>query len=63
MLNNYSISTKLTWMNIVVTAAALIVASVGFLAYDQANARAELVTSLSTQAQIIAANQHFCSGF
>jgi signal transduction histidine kinase len=56
MLNNYSISTKLMWMNIVVTAAALIVASVGFLAYDQANARNELVTSLSTQAQIIAAN-------
>jgi signal transduction histidine kinase len=56
MLNNYSISTKLTWMNIVVTAAALIVASIGFLAYDQANARAELVTSLSTQAQIIASN-------
>jgi signal transduction histidine kinase len=56
MLNNYSISTKLTLMNIVVTAVALIVASLGFLAYDQANARAELVTSLSTQAQIIASS-------
>jgi signal transduction histidine kinase len=56
MLNNFSISTKLTWMNIMVTAAALIVASFGFLVYDQANARSELVSSLSTQAQIIAAN-------
>ena len=56
MLNNYSISTKLTWMNIVVTGVALIVASLGFLFYDQANARAALVDSLSTQAQIIASN-------
>jgi signal transduction histidine kinase len=56
LMSDSSISTKLTWMNIVVTGVALIVASVGFLVYDQANARAELVASLSTQAQIIAAN-------
>lgn len=56
MLNNYSISTKLTWMNIVVTASALVVASLAFLAYDQANARGALVSSLSTEAQIIASN-------
>ena len=56
MTNNRSIAAKLTWMNITVTAVALIVASFGFLAYDQSNARSELVGSLSTQAQIIAAN-------
>ena len=56
MLNNFSISTKLIWMNIVVTAVALIVASFGFLAYDESNARAALVESLSTQAQIVALN-------
>lgn len=56
MLNNSSIATKLTWMNIIVTAVALVVASLGFLAYDQSIAREELVTGLSTQAQIIAAN-------
>ena len=56
LLNNLSISSKLTWMNIVVTGVALIVAAIAFLAYDQQNARAELVESLSTQAQMIAAN-------
>jgi signal transduction histidine kinase len=56
MLNRFSISTKLTWMNIAVTGAALIVASLGFLFYDQSNARAELVRNLSTEAQIIASN-------
>ena len=56
MLKRFSISTKLTWMNIVVTGAALIVASIGFLFYDQSNAREELVQSLSTEAQIIASN-------
>jgi signal transduction histidine kinase len=56
MLKSRSISTKLTWMNIAVTAAALIVASVGFLFYDQSIGRSELVTSLSIQAQIIGSN-------
>lgn len=56
MLNNLSISTKLIWMNIVVTGIALIVAAIAFLVYDQGNARAELVENLSTQAQMIAAN-------
>ncbi|ABF39941.1 periplasmic sensor signal transduction histidine kinase [Candidatus Koribacter versatilis Ellin345] len=56
MPTNTSIAAKLTWMNIAVTTVALLVASVGFLFYDQSNARTSLVTSLSTQAQIIAAN-------
>lgn len=56
MTTRATIASKLTWMNIVVTGVALIVASLSFLAYDQANARAALVNGLSTQAQIIAAN-------
>jgi signal transduction histidine kinase len=56
MLNRRSIATKLTWMNIVVTGVALIIASLGFLFYDQQNARDELVKNLSTEAQIIASN-------
>ncbi len=56
MLNDRSISAKLTWMNIAVTTVALVVASLGFLFYDQSNARSGLVTGLSTQAQIIASN-------
>lgn len=56
MLASRSISTKLTWMNISVTAVALIVASIAFLAYDQSTARSELALSLSTQAQIVASN-------
>ena len=43
-------------MNITVTAVALIVASIGFLFYEQSNARDELVRNLSTQAQIVAMN-------
>lgn len=56
MFKSRSISTKLVWMNLAVSAAALLLASLSFLAYDQVTARADLVESLSTQAQIIAAN-------
>ncbi len=56
MLNNLSISAKLTWMNIAVTGVALIVAAIAFLVYDQGNARTELLENLSTQAQMIASN-------
>jgi signal transduction histidine kinase len=56
MFKNRSISTKLVWMNLAVSATALLLASLSFLAYDQVTARSSLVDSLSTQAQIIAAN-------
>jgi signal transduction histidine kinase len=51
-----SISRRLTWMNLLVSASALLLASVGFLAYDQYTFREDLVRNLSAQAQIIGAN-------
>jgi signal transduction histidine kinase len=43
-------------MNLAVSATALLLASLSFLAYDQVTARSSLVESLSTQAQIIGSN-------
>jgi len=43
-------------MNLLVSASALLLASVGFLAYDQYTFRQNLVRNLSAQAQIIGAN-------
>src|SRR3954454_17517108 len=51
-----SISRRLTWMNLLVSASALLLASIGFLAYDQYTFRENLVRNLSAQAQIIGAN-------
>ena len=58
MLNiqDYSISKKLTWMNMLVSAAALLLACGGFCAYDLYSFRAALVENVSTQAQIIGDN-------
>jgi signal transduction histidine kinase len=51
-----SISTKLMMMNVLVSGAALILASIGFFIYDQITFRQGLVHTLSAQAQIIASN-------
>ena len=51
-----SISTKLMMMNVLVSGAALILASIGFFIYDQITFRQALVHTLSAQAQIIASN-------
>src|SRR5277367_965676 len=51
-----SISTKLTTMNILVSGAALLLASFAFLAYDQVTFRQGLLRTLSAQAQIIGSN-------
>src|SRR5690349_14200472 len=56
MFGKYSISTKLTWMNLFVSGSALLLAFLVLLAYDQVNSRANLVENLQTQAQIIGAN-------
>jgi signal transduction histidine kinase/DNA-binding response OmpR family regulator len=58
MLNirNYSISKKLTWMNMLVSAVALLLACSGFCAYDLYSFRSALVGNVSTQAQIIGDN-------
>lgn len=51
-----SIATKLTWMNLLVSGTALLLACAGFLAYDQITYRQSLVRNLSAQAQIIGYN-------
>jgi signal transduction histidine kinase len=51
-----SISRKLTYMNMLVSATALLLACSAFFAYDQFTFRQSLVRSLSAQAQIIGAN-------
>ncbi len=51
-----SISTKITWMNLLVSGAALLLAVSAFFAYDQITFREGLVHALSAQAQIIASN-------
>jgi signal transduction histidine kinase/DNA-binding response OmpR family regulator len=58
MLNrtDNSISRKLTWMNLLVSGAALLLACSAFIAYDMLTFRASMVRNLSTQAQIISSN-------
>ncbi len=51
-----SISGKITWMNMLVSAAALVLAVSTFFAYDQLTFREGQVHALSAQAQIIASN-------
>jgi signal transduction histidine kinase/CheY-like chemotaxis protein len=52
----HSFSKTLTWMNMLVSGAALILACAAFMAYDRVTFRDAAVRSLSTQAQIISAN-------
>jgi signal transduction histidine kinase/DNA-binding response OmpR family regulator len=51
-----SISRKLTWMNMLVCGAALLLACSAFIAYDRVTFRESKVLNLSTQAQIIGSN-------
>lgn len=51
-----SISMRLAKMNMLVSTVALLLACVGFLAYDQITFRESLVHTLSAQAQIIGSN-------
>jgi signal transduction histidine kinase/DNA-binding response OmpR family regulator len=51
-----SISRKLTWMNMLVSGAALLLACAAFIGYDMLTFRATMVRNLSTQAQIIGSN-------
>src|ERR1700730_2074002 len=52
-IQNYSISKKLTWMNMLVSAAALLLACGGLCAYDLYSFRDALVRNVSIQAQIL----------
>jgi signal transduction histidine kinase/DNA-binding response OmpR family regulator len=51
-----SISRKLTWMNMLVSGAALLLACAAFIGYDAVTFRETIVRNLSTQAQIIGSN-------
>jgi signal transduction histidine kinase len=55
-VRNYSISKKLTWMNILASGMALGVACTAFIAYDVLSFRATIVRNLSIQARIVGAN-------
>ncbi len=55
-LRHSPISRKLTVMNVLVSAVALIAACAAFLAYDQYTFRQSLVRNLSTEAQIVGSN-------
>src|ERR1700740_3416446 len=56
MFRNYSISKKLTWMNALVSGAALLLACSAFIAYDLVTFRQGTVYNLSIQAQIAGSN-------
>ena len=56
MFTDYSISKKLTWMNMLVSGVALLTACVALIGYDLVTFRAVAVSNLSTQAQIVASN-------
>jgi PAS domain S-box-containing protein len=51
-----SISRKLTWMNLAVSGAALLLACLAFLAYDQVTVRSNIIHNLSSQAEIVGLN-------
>jgi PAS domain S-box-containing protein len=55
-IRDYSVSTKLTRMNMLVSGAALLLACSAFVAYDRLTFRETLLRSLSTQAQIVGFN-------
>jgi signal transduction histidine kinase len=55
-VKQYSISKKLTWMNMMVSGIALLLACVAFFAYDLYTFRASIVRNLSVQTQIIGSN-------
>ncbi len=52
----YSIRKQLTWMNLLVSGATLLLASSAFVAYELATLRLSMVRNLSIQAKIVGAN-------
>jgi signal transduction histidine kinase len=54
--HSYSIRRKLTWMNMLVSGAALLLACVAFAAFELTDFRETMVRGLSIQAQIVGAN-------
>src|ERR1019366_3339176 len=56
MFRHYSIAKKLTWMNILVSGAVLLLACTSFIAYDRVSFRQSTVYNLSIQAQVAGSN-------
>jgi signal transduction histidine kinase/DNA-binding response OmpR family regulator len=55
-VEEHSVSQKLTWMNMLVSGTALLLACIAFIGYDMVTFRAGMVRNLSTQAQIVGSN-------
>ena len=55
-IGQYSIRQKLTWMNLLVSGATLLIASGAFAIYERSALRLAMVRDLSIQAQIVGAN-------
>ena len=55
-IRDYSITSKLTWMNMLVSGAALLLASGVLISYERFSYRQTMVRDLSVQAQIIGGN-------
>ncbi len=55
-MRNYSIARKLTWMNMLVSGTALVLACAAFIAFDWATFRVNAAGNLSAQARVIAVN-------
>lgn len=55
-LRGSAISKKLTWMNLLVSVAALLSACIAFFAYDQYTFREDLAQNVAAQAEIIGSN-------
>ena len=56
MFNNLSISRKMTWTNMLVSGAALLLACASFIGYDLVTFRSATVYNVSIQAQIAGSN-------
>src|SRR4030081_406408 len=56
MFRDYSISKKLTWMNMLVSGSALLLACTAFIAYDLTSFRGTIVGNLTVKSSIIGAN-------
>ncbi len=55
-IHSYSIGQKLTWLNMLVSGATLLLACSAFATFELADFRTSMVRALSVQAQIIGAN-------
>src|SRR5580692_9372890 len=56
MFKDFSISKKMTWTNMLVSGAALLLACASFIGYDLVSFRGAAVYNLSIQAQIAGSN-------